>query len=283
MRQGTSWRVSGNCLLADCANRQEILLTNKLSLPFPVPPASDKALSELTLAHRRLSSKLDYIASEYELSQKLVLEKESEASIWRKERDTMAVLVQEWKDRVIRSEKEKEKERVCRIGAEEELRIVKLALEESQAGGSASMGAHAQHEAELTDEPPMTAQQPTESTAAAQIERISYVPNLCTSCSAIVAAEIPSSSAITLPSTPSNILLGVKGLHRLLADFQSALGASQEKVALLGTLADELEASKSAAMQEAEEARSRLAKIQGELEMMKAEDHGAGKVVERYM
>lgn len=262
-------------------------MTDKLSLRLskitpdnPFPPASDKALSELTLAHRRLSSKLDHIASEYELSQKLVLEKESEASIWRKERDTMAVLVQEWKDRVIRSEREKEEERISRIGVEEELRIVKLALDESQAGGSAFAGAHAQHEARLTDKPPINAQL---FTAAAQNETISHVSNLCTSCSAIVAAENPSSSAITLPSTPSNILLGVKGLHRLLADFQSVLGVSQEKVALLETLADELRASKANAMQEAEEARSRLAKIQGELELIKAEDHGAGKVVERYM
>lgn len=195
----------------------------------------------------------------------------------------MAVLVQEWKDRVIRSEKEKEEERIYKIGVEEELRLVRLALEESQAGGFASTGTPTPDEAKSTIEGLTNTQQLIEPMAAVQKSPIPDVSNLCTSCSAIVAAEIPSSSAITLPSTPSNILLGVKGLHRLLADFQSALGASQEKVALLETLADELRASKSAAVQEAEEARSRLSEMQRDLELMKAEDHGAGKVVERYM
>jgi hypothetical protein len=200
----------------------------------------------------------------------------------------MGILVQEWRTRVVQLEREKEEERVRRIGIEEELKIVKLALEECRIGRSAPGS---------EDDTGLVGQDDRSSLLVGQIVSTSVpIPNavsappasdgtetnpanLCLSCSAVITEEQPT----TFPSTPSNILLGIKGLHRLLADFQSALGASQEKVALLETLADELRSAKAVAIEESEEARSRTVKLESEIELIKAEDHGAGKVVERYM
>jgi len=238
-----------------------------------LPSASSQALSELTLAHRRLSSKLDHTHSSFEESQKLVLVKEAEAATWKKERDAMGVLLQEWRDRVIQTEKEREEERTRRVAAEEELRITTLALNECQAGIT-SAPVTIEAAAESANEVLLNIE-PSKETPAGQ--------KLCSSCSAIINGEQAGSASIALPPSPSNILLGVQGVRRLLADFSSSLGASQERIALLETLADELKASKNIAMQEADEARNRYAKAQGELESIKADDFGAGKVVERYM
>lgn len=150
----------------------------------------------------------------------------------------MGVLLQEWRDRVIQTEKERKEEGVRLAVAEEELRVTKLVLEGLQPGNT------------LPTQP---------------AERLS---------------ETESLEAEVKPETmPSN----QEGLQRLHTDFTSSLGASQEKIALLETLADELKASKDVAIQEADEARGRYAKVQREIESIRADDFGAGKVVERYM
>jgi hypothetical protein len=86
-----------------------------------------------------------------------------------------------------------------------------------------------------------------------------------------------------LPSTPSNILLGVQGLHRLFTEFQTSLVEKETRIAQL-----EMEVAVHAV--EVQTEREMVKKVIGEkeeirreLSAIKADDESASKVVERYM
>lgn len=90
-------------------------------------------------------------------------------------------------------------------------------------------------------------------------------------------------STTHLPSTPSNILLGVQGLHRLFTEFQTSLVEKETKIAQL-----EMEVAVHAV--EVQTEREMVKKVIGEkeeirreLSVIKADDESASKVVERYM
>jgi hypothetical protein len=194
----------------------------------------------------------------------VVAVKEAEAATWKRERDAMGVLLQEWRDRVIQTEREREEERTRRMGVEEELRVLRGGFPESQLGvstGGLTVQPAGQSEGQHATLAEDTASEPT---SDVNIQQTGSLP--------------PTSSP-----APSHSPIELQGLKRLSADFTTTLGACHEKIAHLETLADELKASKDIAVQEADEARSLYAKVQGEIEVIRAEDFGAGKVVERYM
>jgi hypothetical protein len=176
----------------------------------------------------------------------------------------MGVLLQEWRDRVIQTEREREEERTRRIGVEEELRILRGGFPESElrvSGAGLAVQPAGQPDGQHATLPGDNA---LEATSDVNIQQTGSLP--------------PTSSP-----APSHSPAQLQGLNRLTADFTASLGACHEKIAHLETLADELKASKDIAVQEADEARSLYAKVQGEIEVIRAEDFGAGKVVERYM
>jgi chromosome segregation ATPase len=257
----SSW---SSFLLSALGLSRAVSLPRSKSTPDPFPTPSSQALSELTLAHRRLSSKLDHTQNAFEASQKVVAVKEAEAATWKRERDAMGVLLQEWRDRVIQTEREREEERTRRIGVEEELRILRGGFPESQLGVSG--GGLAVQPADQPDGQHATLAEDTAPEPASD-----------------VSVQQPVSLSPTGSPAHSHSPAELRGLKRLTADFTTSLGACHEKIAHLETLADELKASKDIAVQEADEARSLYAKVQGEIEVIRAEDFGAGKVVERYM
>jgi hypothetical protein len=221
----------------------------------------------LTIAHRRLSSKLDHLSSAYEISQTAVATREAEASTYKKERDIIAILLQEWKDRLVSCEKEKEEQKIRRIAVEEELRITKLALKQYEDSASVSR----------VDSPIDTAAC-SPSSLEADLKLTARDIEMSSSSSTILASNHSS-----LPSTPSNIMLGIKGLHRLVSDFETALGESQAKVAELGMTIEEIKGAKVVAEEQAAAAREISANLLTQVELIKADNFGAGKVVERYM
>jgi hypothetical protein len=257
----SSW---SSFLLSALGLSRAVSLPRSKSTPDPFPTPSSQTLSELTLAHRRLSSKLDHTQEAFEASQKVVAVKEAEAATWKRERDAMGVLLQEWRDRVIQTEREREEERVRRVGAAEELRVLRGLLAGNQAGlsgGGLAVQPADQPEGQHVTLADDMAPEPTSDVNMQQLQSL-----------------LPKGSP-----APSHSLTELKGLDRLTANFTTSLGACHEKIAHLETLADELKASKDIAVQEADEARSLYAKVKGEIEVIRAEDFGAGKVVERYM
>jgi nitrogen fixation/metabolism regulation signal transduction histidine kinase len=94
--------------------------------------------------------------------------------------------------------------------------------------------------------------------------------------------SVPRSST-HLPSTPSNILLGIQGLQRLFAEFQTAL---VEKEGRIARMESEVEVHLSQVNTEREMALKALKEkeeMRRDLNAIKADDESASKVVERYM
>lgn len=108
--------------------RDEVEAYRKSTPDSPFPPATSQALAELTLAHRRLSSKCDHMQEAYQESQKELAAKTSECAMLKKERDTMGAIVQDWKGRVAQSENDKEAERSRRVNLEQQLKEAQAQL-----------------------------------------------------------------------------------------------------------------------------------------------------------
>lgn len=248
------------------------MLNRKAAPETPFPTGSAQALSELTLAHRRLSSKLDHVHERYKSTQRSLLGLETENSVSKKERDAGAVMVQEWRDRVVEAERGREEEKGRRVEVEEELRIVKLALKEYKDNVQAAAG-----------------KAPIEKPSIEGFDVVATDKALNGDASTEKGSTSPSpvkdslQHLQSLPSTPSNILLGIQGLHRLAADFQTSLTTSQSRVAQLELEAEDLRSAKKVAEEALVEVQGKMAELEGRLEEIKAEDHGAGAVVERYM
>lgn len=114
--------------------REEIETYRGSSPDSPFPPATSQALAELTLAHRRLSCKLDHMHEAFQDSQKQLAAKESECAMLKKERDTMGAIVQDWKGRVAQSESEKQAGMVKLKSVEQELAIAQAKLKDASGG-----------------------------------------------------------------------------------------------------------------------------------------------------
>lgn len=115
---------------------------------------------------------------------------------------------------------------------------------------------------------------------------------ICPSCASRLtnpqASEDPSSDSPPIPSTqlastPSNILLGIQGLQRLFAEFQTALVEKEGRIARLETEADVQSAELHRERELVRKAVTEKEEMRRDLNMIKADDESASKVVERYM
>ncbi|KAJ9110130.1 hypothetical protein QFC19_001801 [Naganishia cerealis] len=243
---------------------------------------SHNALSELTLAHRRLSSKLDITEDALHQTNTTVsqLQMENERLLLEgKEND---VLGGKWRARIAEGRAEVEKEKLERRKVEEELRICKLALEEYQKSASATDTP--QSEADERQATITSPQNPTGDPPIAQI---------CPSCTSSFMPLQPISSADSalpdtihtthLSSIPSNILLGIRGLHRLFHEFQDALTAKEQDIARLEAELEEKAVNVLANDEAVRGALREKERMRRELDAVRADDESASKVVERYM
>lgn len=96
-------------------------------------------------------------------------------------------------------------------------------------------------------------------------------------------SPISDSSATHLPSTASNILLGVQGLHRLFTEFQTTLVEKEGKIAQLEMEVAVHEVEVQTEREMVKRVIAEKEEIRRELNTIKADDGSASKVVERYM
>ncbi|WVQ85886.1 hypothetical protein IAT38_008054 [Cryptococcus sp. DSM 104549] len=259
----------------------EVLRANP-ALP-PIPPTST-ALTELSLAHRRLSSKLDLteaqlastrleLAAAQQEVQRLIREKESDRAVLNELRR-----VEE--DR----EEEIEWERSERREAEEQKKLCDLALQEYQ------------ELVKSLDPSAVPPPLPTPSSSKATSPFFS-TPSINSVLSPKLDGE-PSSeatpaSADPIPTPPptalspsetiSNLLIGQRGVHALFTDFSSALTTKERTIHALQTKIDSLESSLGTLTDQlAAETTSRV-EAEGERDKALRDDASAARVVERYM
>ena len=93
----------------------------------------------------------------------------------------------------------------------------------------------------------------------------------------------PPNSSTHLASTPSNILLGIQGLQRLFAEFQTALVEKEGRIAQLENQADIRSAELQTERELVQKAVTEKEEMRRDLNAVKADDESASKVVERYM
>lgn len=150
----------------------------------------------------------------------------------------------------------------------------------------------AEYEEKTADEKPDTLNvdglQPSHSADPITTEQNAIICPSCTS--ALIPNQTSASSSIStsdfstnLSSTPSNILLGVQGLHRLFTEFQTSLVEKEGKIA---QLEDEVAVRVLQVQTEREmvqKAVTEKEEIRRKLNAVNADDESASKVVERYM
>lgn len=140
---------------------------------------------------------------------------------------------------------------------------------------------------DIVDTSDVSGHTPTSDSTAAEPDNVidsSHItlvePDLPASTPPISSSALPTT---TLPSTPSNILLGVQGLHRLFTEFQTSLVEKEGKIAQLEM---EVAVHEVEVQTEREMVKKVIAEkedIRRELNTIKADDGSASKVVERYM
>lgn len=96
-------------------------------------------------------------------------------------------------------------------------------------------------------------------------------------------SDLKPNSSTHLPSTPSNILLGIQGLQRLFAEFQTALVEKEGRIARMESEVDVHLSQVNKEREITQKAVEEKEKMRRDLNALKADDESASKVVERYM
>ena len=286
------------------AHDQKYRSTPNPSLETHNPSSSSNALSELTLAHRRLTHLLENSQSRaLSLSHQLSIS-QSELKIADGRVEVAETREEEMWNKLQGIEVQLMEEKEGRRREGEEKKVLELALKEAvgRLGGQEEVVAAEEKEDmeilanEHNDDNSTAIIRPIESPTSEELNEVSdSVPNsststegtICPTCSfprtANNASKPISNSTCLPPSTPSNILLGLQGIRRLFTDFSSSLSTKEIMISELEhemeRLKGELELWKEL---EAEERRRRVESVD-EMEKMKESDEGAAKVVERYM
>jgi hypothetical protein len=287
--------------------------TTTNSSNIPDPPAStppSKALAELSLAHRRLSAKLDFTEQQLASVSLELASVKQELARAQRERDGEHAMLVELRRVEEDREEEVQWERGERKRVEEQKKLADLALAEYAAlvDRLDPKAVPPPMPRRVTDNilqtPPVLV--PDDAAPAVPPKANGTAPSRSTSTRSNKGAktktaeeekqvEAPATiddAASTLSLDPenaasaeaiSNLLLGQRGVHRLFRDFSSAMTAKEkeihnlqlqrdEKEYALATLRDQLEA----------ETRVRV-EAQNERDRVLRDDASAAKVVERYM
>ncbi|WVQ70629.1 hypothetical protein IAR50_000149 [Cryptococcus sp. DSM 104548] len=248
----------------------EILRANP-PLP-PVQPGS-QALTELSLAHRRLSSKLDLtetrllstssdLASAKHALQRLVLEREEERRVMSEVKRV------EWE-----KEEEVEWEKGERGKLEGQVKLLELALEEYKT---------LVHKLDPNAVPPDV---PAKSTS-------SWLTSLARANGADVESEETQTTTKmdgtedSLESSKeaiSNLLIGQRGVAQLFHDFTTSLTSKDALVSSLQSQVDNLTLSLATVEGQLKDETARRVEVEEEREKLDRDDKSAAGVVERYM
>ncbi|WVF68027.1 hypothetical protein IAT40_002789 [Kwoniella sp. CBS 6097] len=254
--------------------------------PPPLAPTST-ALTQLSLAHRRLSSKLDLTESQLASVSLDFSKAQQEVQRLTREREGDRAVLNELKRIEEDREEELEWEKGERRKAEEQKKLCNLALKEYRT---------LVHSLDPSAVPPEIPSQPTPSLS--NDLSLSTDQSGTSSHGAIQGNgddEQPSSSSIALKSPPavstplspgetiSNLLIGQKGVHRLFNDFTSMLAVKDKAIHVLESKIEDLEHSLTITKEQL--ASETALAIEAGLERDKAlrDDASASSVVERYM
>ncbi|RXK41776.1 hypothetical protein M231_01011 [Tremella mesenterica] len=241
--------------------KREIEVLRSNPIPPPTQPTST-ALSELSLAHRRLSAKLDLTESQLTAAQLELASAKQEIQRRTKEREGDKAVINELRRIEEDREEEIEWERGERRRMEEQKKLCDLALDEYS---------HLVHSLDPTAVPPTTPK--SQSTSILQ-----STPDLITPLSP---PETPSS--LSSPESISNLLLGQRGVHRLFTDFTSTLTSKERLVHTLQVRVEELERNVNILEEQLQSETSLRVNCQEERDKAMRDDASAAKVVERYM
>ncbi|EIW69818.1 hypothetical protein TREMEDRAFT_12156, partial [Tremella mesenterica DSM 1558] len=241
--------------------KREVEILRSNPIPPPTQPTST-ALSELSLAHRRLSAKLDITESQLTAAQLELASAKQEIQRRTKEKEGDKAVINELRRIEEDREEEIEWERGERRRMEEQKKLCDLALDEYS---------HLVHSLDPTAVPPTTPK--SYSTSILQ-----STPDLITPLSP---PETPSS--LSSPESISNLLLGQRGVHRLFTDFTSTLTSKERLVHTLQVRIEELERSVSILEEQLQSETSLRVNCQEERDKAMRDDASAAKVVERYM
>ncbi|WVQ95587.1 hypothetical protein IAU59_002684 [Kwoniella sp. CBS 9459] len=253
--------------------------------PPPLAPTST-ALTQLSLAHRRLSSKLDLTESQL-ASVSLDLSKaQQDVQRLTREREGDRAVLNELKRIEEDREEELEWERGERRNAEEQKKLCDLALKEYRT---------LVHSLDPSAVPPEIPSQPTPSLShnlslsddqleeTAKDESQDGEPEKPRFSTAALKSPPAVTASVSPGETISNLLIGQKGVHRLFNDFTSMLVSKDKTIHSLESKIEDLEHSLTITKEQLA-AETALA-IEAGLERDKAlrDDASASRVVERYM
>ncbi|ORY35668.1 hypothetical protein BCR39DRAFT_511403 [Naematelia encephala] len=259
-----------NAVLRDQGDslRKELEILRKNPAPPPIPPTST-ALSELSLAHRRLSAKLDLTESQLASAQLELAAVKQEAQRLSKERDGQRATINELRRVEEDREEEIEWEKGERRRVEEQKKLVDLALQEYEA---------LVHSIDPSVVPPAI---PSKSSMT---DILQSTPELGSPSLPTPPLVSPSGTSIhTASESISNLLVGQRGVHRLFTDFTSTLADKERKLHALQSRIDELEYSLSTVEDQLAAETALRVSAQDERDRALRDDASAAKVVERYM
>ncbi|KAJ9103073.1 hypothetical protein QFC21_002495 [Naganishia friedmannii] len=268
-----------------------------LSPTTPLQHYPNNALSELTLAHRRLSSKLDITEDALHHANSTASQLELENERLQFEMEEKDVLAATWRVKVEEMAEEVEKERLERRKVEEELKICQLALAEYQKAepvvDNSSPGAEEKHVDENSKSDP--AETPSVNAETTTLTNNAQTSMICPSCTASFIPPqnaptdpaLPAQNTITttthLASTPTNILLAIRATRYLFNAFQDQLLVKSREIVRLEHEVEEMSVCARADKEMVEVALREKEVMRTELDKVKADDESASKVVERYM
>ncbi|WWC72452.1 uncharacterized protein I206_106414 [Kwoniella pini CBS 10737] len=255
----------------------EILRTNP-EPPIPLPTSN--ALTELSLAHRRLSTKLDLTESELNSTKLDLAKANSEIERLTKEREGDRSTINELRRIEDDREEELEWEKGERRKLEEQKKLCDLALAEYST---------LVHSLDPTAVPPSN---PTKSTSSIFNTPSSQRSSLDGDSSIHSELDTPpltsTSTAITSPSPSageviSNLLIGQKGVQQLFTDFTSFLTSKDKRIHELETKVEELEHSTQTLTEQLRVAIEIRVEAENIKDRVLRDDESASKVIERYM
>ncbi|WVO17567.1 hypothetical protein L204_105264 [Cryptococcus depauperatus] len=246
----------------------EILRANPL--PSPMPPAST-VLSEMSLAHRRLSSKLDFTESQLSSTALQLAQAQQDVQRLTREREGDRAVINELKRVEDEKEEEVEWERYERKRIEEQKKLVDLALQEYR---------------ELVEKldpkatpPPMPSQLTSlplhNPSSALQVQNEKIKEHAFN--------EVPTIAQSSTSEVISNLLIGQRGVQQLFDDFTDSLISKERQISSLQAHVESLENSLYTVKQQLKEETEKRVEAEGERDEKDREDRSAAHVIERYM
>ncbi|WWD20586.1 hypothetical protein CI109_105062 [Kwoniella shandongensis] len=257
--------------------KKEVDILRANPTPPPIPQTST-ALTELSLAHRRLSSKLDLTESQLSSVQHELATAQQTVERLMKEREGDRAVINELKRVEEDREEEIEWERGERKKVEEQKKLCDLALEEYSS---------LVHSLDPSAVPPLTPSKTPSSSSFFQIPTLFAIKDNESPTDATSVPETPSEPFPSTPLTPSetisNLLIGQRGVHQLFHDFTSALSTKEKKIHSLESRLEELEQHLQTTKDQLSFETHLRVEAQSERDKALRDDASAARVVERYM